>query len=182
MKDRVSEGRKKEQKPPSKELTSLQHELEHVAKTAESADNLMRSVARMLNERKLYYNWVGFYLISKTEPNWLELGPFVGAMTPHSRIAMNQGLCGAAASSGKTIVVADVGKDPRYLACSVETKSEIVAPIFARGKVVGELDIDSFIPAAFQHEDQELVEFSAALIGDFLERQNEGPRNPAVGN
>lgn len=98
------------------------------------------------------------------------LGLYVGAMTPHTRIAMNQGLCGAAASSGKTIVVHDVSKDSRYLACSVETKSEIVVPIFVQGKVVGELDIDSFLPAAFKSEDQQLVEYCATLIGRFLEK------------
>ena len=55
-------------------------------------------------------------------------------MTPHTRIPLNQGICGAAASSGKTIVVDDVKKDPRYLACSLETKSEIVVPIFVKGQ------------------------------------------------
>ena len=70
-------------------------------------------------------------------------------MTPHTRIPLNQGICGAAASSGQTVVVDDVSTDPRYLACSLETKSEIVVPIFVDGKVVGELDIDSHFPAAF---------------------------------
>ena len=56
-------------------------------------------------------------------------------------------------------MVDDVSKDPRYLACSIETKSEIVAPVFARGKVVGELDIDSHFPAAFKEKDRELVEY-----------------------
>ena len=76
-------------------------------------------------------------------------------MTPHTRIPLNQGICGAAASSGQTVVVDDVSKDPRYLACSLETKSEIVVPIFVHGKVVGELDIDSHFPAAFTSEHQE---------------------------
>src|SRR5439155_4048956 len=95
-------------------------------------------------------------------PDMLVLGPFVGSMTPHTRIALNQGICGAAASSGKTIVVDDVKSDPRYLACSAETKSEIVAPLFVRGKVAGELDIDSHFPAAFGLEDVQLVEHCAA--------------------
>ena len=83
-------------------------------------------------------------------------------MTPHTRIPLNQGICGAAASSGQTVVVDDVAKDPRYLACSLETKSEIVVPVFAQGKVVGELDIDSHFPAAFTREDQRI---RAALRG-----------------
>jgi GAF domain-containing protein len=104
------------------------------------------------------------------QPPMLVLGPFQGAMTPHTRIPLHEGICGAAASTGKTVVVDDVTKDPRYLACSLETKSEIVAPIFARGKVVGELDIDSHFPAAFTREDQEFVEHCAAVIGKKLEK------------
>jgi len=91
-------------------------------------------------------------------------------MTPHTRIPLNQGICGAAASSGTTVVVDDVSKDSRYLACSLETKSEIVAPVFVKGKVVGELDIDSHFPSAFGFEDRELVEFCAQIVGRHLER------------
>ena len=89
-------------------------------------------------------------------------------MTPHTRIPLHQGICGAAASNGKTVVVDDVSKDNRYLACSLETKSEIVAPIFVRGKVVGELDIDSHFLAAFKDEDRELVEYCAHLVGQCM--------------
>jgi GAF domain-containing protein len=93
-------------------------------------------------------------------------------MTPHTRIQLNQGICGAAASTGKTVVVDDVNADPRYLACSIETKSEIVAPVFVRGKVVGEIDIDSHFPAAFGSEDRKLVEHCAALVGRFLDKHS----------
>jgi GAF domain-containing protein len=99
----------------------------------------------------------------------LALGAVDGATTPHTRIPLNQGICGAAASSGKTIVVDDVSKDPRYLACSLETKSEIVVPVFVHGKIVGELDIDSHFPAAFTAEDKTLVQHCAALVGLKLE-------------
>ena len=90
-------------------------------------------------------------------------------MTPHTRIPLNQGICGAAASSGQTVVVDDVNKDPRYLACSLETKSEIVVPVFANGKVVGELDIDSHFPAAFTSEHRDFVQHCAMLVGKKLE-------------
>jgi L-methionine (R)-S-oxide reductase len=100
----------------------------------------------------------------------LVLGAFEGAMTPHTRIPLNQGICGAAASSGKTVVVDDVSKDTRYLACSLETKSEIVVPLFVHGEVVGELDIDSHFPAAFTPEHQSFVQHCAALVGAKLEK------------
>jgi GAF domain-containing protein len=99
----------------------------------------------------------------------LVLGAFAGAMTPHTRIPLNQSICGAAASSGLTVVVDDVNKDPRYLACSLETKSEIVVPVFVRGKVVGELDIDSHFAAAFTSEHQDLLQHCARLVGKKFE-------------
>jgi GAF domain-containing protein len=153
------------------ETQLLTKELDTLAATATSAPDLMASVVEHLHERMLKYNWVGFYMIEREsgEADTLALGPFVGAMTPHTRIPLNQGICGAAASSGRTVVVDDVKSDPRYLACSIETKSEIVVPIFVKGKVVGELDIDSHFPAAFGAEDRQLVEHCAKLVGDYLE-------------
>lgn len=123
-----------------------------------------------MHEKLTRYNWVGFYMLEKAgERNILVLGPFKGTMTPHTRIPLNQGICGAAASSGETIVVDDVNADPRYLACSLETKSEIVVPVFVRRKVVGELDIDSHFRAAFGPEDRTLCEHAATVLGRFLE-------------
>lgn len=131
----------------------------------------MDGITRLLHEHMLRYNWVGFYMLeSGATPPMLVLGKFQGAMTPHTRIPLNQGICGAAASGGKTVVVDDVSNDSRYLACSIETKSEIVVPIFVNGKVVGELDIDSHFPAAFGKEDRELVEHCAALVGRRMEK------------
>lgn len=115
------------------------------------------------------YNWVGFYLLDPTG-EFLNLGPFNGAPTPHIRIPLDQGICGAAAASGKTVVVDDVHADPRYLSCSLETQSEIVAPVFVNGIVAGELDIDSHTPAAFTLLDQALVEDCAAIVGSYLNR------------
>jgi len=130
----------------------------------------MQQMVKLLHERMLKYNWVGFYMLEAgAKPPMLALGPFDGAMTPHTRIPLNQGICGAAASSGRTVVVDDVSKDPRYLACSLETKSEIVVPVFVHGAVVGELDIDSHFPAAFTAEHQELVQYCAMLVGKKLE-------------
>jgi L-methionine (R)-S-oxide reductase len=148
----------------------LKIELAHLAARARSPHQLMSEMVKLLQERLLKYNWVGFYMLENSpgQPPMLVLGPFEGAMTPHTRIPLHQGICGAAASGGKTVVVDDVSKDIRYLACSLETKSEIVVPIFVRGVVVGELDIDSHFLAAFKEEDRELVEYCANLIGQCL--------------
>ncbi len=151
-------------------MDELRKELESLAHSAPAARDLMLAMVKLLHDRMLKYNWVGFYMLEAgAEPPMLVLGAFEGAMTPHTRIPLNEGICGAAASSGHTVVIDDVTKDPRYLACSLETKSEIVVPIFVRGKVVGELDIDSHFPAAFSSEHQELVQYCAALVGKKLE-------------
>lgn len=151
-------------------IAEVRNEANELADAAPTAADLMQRMVKLLHHRMLKYNWVGFYMLEPgAQPPMLVLGAFEGAMTPHTRIPLNQGICGAAVSSGQMIVVDDVSKDPRYLACSLETKSEIVVPIFARGGVAGELDIDSHFPAAFAREDQDLVQHCAALVGKKLE-------------
>jgi GAF domain-containing protein len=157
----------------STKSSDLIPQLDALAISASSADSLMKSVVELLHEKLTRYNWVGFYMLeNEGDHNILLLGPFKGTMTPHTRIPLNQGICGAAAASGKTIVVDDVSSDTRYLACSLETKSEIVVPIFAHGKVVGELDIDSHFHAAFGPDDRKLCEHAAALVGKFIEQRS----------
>jgi L-methionine (R)-S-oxide reductase len=156
--------------PVASKVDEVRNEIGELAHNARTAQELMQQMVKLLHERVLKYNWVGFYMLEPgAQPPMLVLGAFEGAMTPHTRIPLNQGICGAAASSGQTVVVDDVSKDPRYLACSLETKSEIVVPVFAHGKIVGELDIDSHFPAAFTPEHQELVQHCAMLVGKKLE-------------
>ena len=156
--------------PVADRVGEVRKDLSELAQAVPTATDLMQKMVKLLHDRMLKYNWVGFYMLEPgAQPPMLVLGAVEGAMTPHTRIPLNQGICGAAASSGQTVVVDDVSKDPRYLACSLETKSEIVVPVFVHGKVVGELDIDSHFPAAFTPEDQELVQHCAMLVGKKLE-------------
>jgi GAF domain-containing protein len=111
------------------------------------------------------YTWVGIYLLEGDE---LVLGPFAGKPSPHTRIPLGAGICGAAASERRTIVVDDVNADPRYLACSLETRSEIVVPIMEADRVLGEIDIDSDQPAAFGAADRNLLEAVAAALAPRL--------------
>lgn len=127
--------------------------------------SLLTGVVSLLHRERPHYHWVGVYLLEGRE---LVLGPYVGKPTVHTRIPLNQGICGAAASSGQTLIVDDVNADPRYLACSIETRSEIVVPIQLNGKVRGEIDIDSDQPAAFTPADRELLEAVAGLVADRL--------------
>jgi len=163
------------------EQQDLAKELNALADSAGDAEELMSIIVGRLQERLAYFNWVGFYMLEKSSEGGdpvLVLGPYVGAITPHTRIPLNQGICGAAASSGRTVIVDDVNSDPRYLACSLETKSEIVVPITVKGEVVGELDIDSHTPAAFQDDDRQLVEHCARLVGHYLEKAAYGQARP----
>src|SRR5579864_453776 len=151
-------------------IDEVRNDVIEMARTAATAQDLMQNMVKLLHERILKYNWVGFYMLEPgAKPPMLVLGAFEGATTPHVRIPLNQGICGAAASSGQTVVVDDVSKDSRYLACSLETKSEIVVPVFAHGKIVGELDIDSHFPAAFTPEHQKLVQYCAQIVGKKME-------------
>lgn len=111
------------------------------------------------------YTWVGIYLLEGEE---LVLGPFLGKPSPHARIPLGSGICGAAATERATIIVDDVNADPRYLACSIETRSEIVVPIMDSGRVLGEIDIDSDQPAAFGASDRQLLEGVAAVLAPAL--------------
>lgn len=108
-----------------------------------------------------YYNWVGFYFLQGDE---LVLGPYVGKPTEHVRIKVGKGVCGRAVAEKKTIVVDDVSRETNYLACSPETRSEIVVPIWVGGKIVGEIDIDSDDLAAFDEVDRSFLEEVAAVV------------------
>jgi GAF domain-containing protein len=136
---------------------------------APNADSAMQQVVRLLKDAMPAYNWVGIYVLDGEE---LVLGPFLGKPSPHTRIPLGRGICGAAATAKATIVVDDVNADPRYLACSIETKSEIVVPIMQDGEVLGEIDIDSDRPAAFGAADRALLEPIAALLAERLAESN----------
>jgi GAF domain-containing protein len=126
------------------------------------ADEVLRKTVEVLHDRFEHYSWVGIYLVEGEE---LVLGPWKGPeATEHVRIPIGQGICGAAAASGRTEVVDDVGTDERYLACFPSTKSEIVVPITYEGRIVGEIDIDSDRPGAFGAEDRVFLERVALLI------------------
>jgi L-methionine (R)-S-oxide reductase len=143
--------------------------IEEFAAAAADVASVQAFSVQLIAKRLPNYNWVGFYMLDPADSSMLDLGPFAGAPTPHTRIPVTEGICGAAVAQGETVVVDDVSSDPRYLSCSIETKSEIVVPIRVHGAIVGEIDIDSHTAAAFGGEDRAFVERCAALIGSYLE-------------
>jgi len=117
---------------------------------------ILKETVRFLKENFPYYTWVGIYLLEKEDE--LVLGPYLGKPSPHTRIKIDKGICGAAVREKETIIVPDVNQDPRYLACSRQTKSEIVVPIVRGDRVFGEIDIDSDRSDAFDQNDKEFLE------------------------
>jgi L-methionine (R)-S-oxide reductase len=158
-------------------MAALLSEINRAASGAPSLKSLQESVVKALSRDLAHYSWTGFYMLDSGDPDTLVLGPFVGDPTPHVRIPVTQGICGAAVASGGTVIVDDVNADPRYLSCSIKTKSEIVVPIYANGKVVGEIDIDSHDPAAFKGEDRLFLEEAARIVGRYIE---DHPADPAA--
>jgi L-methionine (R)-S-oxide reductase len=140
---------------------------------APDADAAMTAAVGILAREVPTYDWVGIYLLVGNE---LVLGPFVGAPSPHTRIPIGRGICGAAATEAMTIIVDDVNSDLRYLECSLETQSEIVVPIIHGGVVLGEIDIDSHERAAFGPTDRDLLEEVASQLGVRLAAREAGSR------
>jgi L-methionine (R)-S-oxide reductase len=138
-------------------------EIERIA-AEEPSDDVLRRVVDILHDRFDDHSWVGIYFVEGDE---LVLGPWRGPQaTEHVRIPVGQGICGAAAASGETEIVADVRVDDRYLSCFVSTRSEIVVPIVYDRLVVAEIDIDSDRPAAFGEDDRAFLERVAAAISE----------------
>jgi GAF domain-containing protein len=148
--------------------TDLLARIAELTQHEREAHRIMERVVHVLKDELPHYTWVGIYLVEGDE---LVLGPFLGKPSPHTRIPIGSGICGAAAREQQTIVVDDVNADARYLACSLETKSEIVVPIMGGNRVLGEIDIDSDQPAAFAPDDKKLLESVAALLAPALERR-----------
>jgi len=121
-------------------------------------DEKLYSICKLLKEKVDHYDWVGFYEVDPKAERELVLGPYVGDPTEHGRIKFGEGICGQAAEQEMSFVVQDVSRETNYLSCSPDVKSEILAPIFKAGKVVGEIDIDSHRVEPFTDADQTFLE------------------------
>ncbi len=118
-------------------------------------------VLQLLSENKSSWNWIGIYLLIG---DTLVLGPYIGKHTDHTRIPVGTGVCGSAVAADQNIMVEDVREVGNYLACSLETRSEIVVLIRHNGQVVGQFDIDSDEVGAFGAEDEQLLQTLGHLV------------------
>ncbi|SOB87449.1 GAF domain-containing protein [Sphingomonas guangdongensis] len=136
------------------------------ALTADEPD----AVANMANAAALIWqylpdlNWAGFYRMVNGE---LVLGPFQGKPAC-IRIALGKGVCGTAAATRETQLVADVHAFPGHIACDAASRSELVVPIVHAGTLIGVLDLDSPLPARFDHGDAAGCEALVRLLAPRL--------------
>jgi len=147
---------------------------EQYAALAEQARALLAgetdAIANAANLAALVYhtlpglNWVGFYFFDGKE---LVVGPFQG-LPACVRIALDKGVCGAAARSGKTQRIDDVHAFPGHIACDAASCSELVVPLFKDGQLFGVFDLDSPEPARFDADDQSGLETLACLYTESL--------------
>jgi L-methionine (R)-S-oxide reductase len=139
-----------------------------------SGQQALREVCRFLRGSFRHYRWVGVYL---REGDELRLDAWDGDQeTEHVRIPIARGVCGRAAREGRTVIVDDVRTDPEYLTCFLETRSEIVVPIFHAGQVVGEIDIDGNEVAVYDASDRQFLETVAARLSDAAASSGSPPR------
>ena len=129
------------------------------------SDALLRKAVRSIKSADDRYDWVGVYLVGEGEELWLH--NYVGEPTEHAKIPFGTGVCGRAVAQRRNFNVKDVSKEENYLACSPDTKSELVILIRAGDQIYGEIDIDSETLAAFTEED----EIALISIADKLAEQ-----------
>ena len=127
-----------------------------------SRDETLRFAVQILKQERNHYNWVGIYLL---DGDTLILHNYLGKPTEHTHIPVGTGVCGAAVAQGANQIVGDVTKVDNYLACSLETRAEIVVLIRKATEIVGQIDIDSDLENAFNYEDEMLLNRVADLLG-----------------
>ena len=148
-------------------MVELKKRLSIILKSPQDTNTKLLKICQVLDKEISYYNWTGFYF-KNGDKDELALGPYVGAVTDHVIIPFGKGICGQVAVSGETFVVPDVHAQDNYLSCSIDTKAEIVVPIFKNGENIGQIDIDSHTIDPFTKEDEELLNWLCEEVAKVL--------------
>ncbi|MCX7994091.1 MAG: GAF domain-containing protein [Fimbriimonadales bacterium] len=127
----------------------------------------LQKLMRYLHHRLPHYHWVGIYWLRGNE---LILGPYVGPPTEHVRIPVGRGVCGTAVAENMNQIIEDVRTLSNYLACNLETRSEIVVLIRhpSSGKILGQIDVDGTEVGAFDESDEAMLEVIAERIAKLV--------------
>ncbi len=136
---------------------------EAILESAQPLEARLQALMQYLHDTLPHYHWVGIYWLKGDE---LVLGPYVGPPTEHVRIPVGRGVCGTAVAEGANQIVRDVRTRTNYLACNLETLSEIVVLIRhpETGKILGQIDVDGTEVGAFDTTDEALLEVLAERI------------------
>lgn len=126
-----------------------------------SADPTATAI-HMIARTFAHFKWVGVYWL---RGEMLELGPYAGPPTEHTRIAVGQGVCGTAIAEGRNQIVPDVRAVKNYLACSTTTRSEIVVLMHRGDEIIGQIDADGDETGAFDTSDEALLTQVAERLG-----------------
>ena len=123
----------------------------------------LRQLAMSLLDELPTYNWSGIY---RLEGEMLVLDAYVGAATDHTHIPVGRGVCGTAVAENANQVIEDVREIANYLACSIQTRSEIVVLIRSGETILGQIDIDGHTVGAFDDTDESLLEAMAGILAN----------------
>lgn len=148
-------------------MQNLYTKINVILESSTPMDDRLQKVCQLLSDEITYFNWVGFYF-KNGDRNELKLGPYVGAETDHTIIPYGKGICGQVAESNETFLVPDVYAQDNYLACSIETKAEVVVPIIKDGVNIGQIDIDSHMIDPFTESDVEMLTYICEKIADII--------------
>ena len=135
--------------------------VEEVVNSPVSRDKALREAVGILKRECEHYDWVGIYLL---EADTLVLHNYIGKPTDHTHIPVGEGVCGTAVAERANQIIGDVTQLDNYLACSLETRSEIVVLIRRGDKIFGQIDIDSDRENAFDDEDESMLNRIADLL------------------
>ena len=129
------------------------------------SSDVLRDAVEHVAELSRRFNWVGIYVL---DGETLQLGPYLGAPTEHTSIKVGVGVCGTAVARDADMNVPDVSQTDNYLACSLDTKSELVVLIRnSAGRILGQIDIDSHTRDAFGPDEERAVKQVADEVGRF---------------
>lgn len=148
-------------------METLEKRIDIIFASSVSTQEKLQKICQLLHDEVAHYNWVGFYFRNGDKEE-LKLGPYVGAETDHTIIPFGKGICGQVAVSNQTFVVPDVSEQDNYLACSIDTKSEIVVPIFKNGENIGQIDIDSHVINPFTEKDEVLLNYVCEKVSEII--------------
>ena len=137
----------------------------------EDLTDILRTAVERLHEAHPRFDWTGIYELFPDDV--LRLGPFVGAPTDHVFIGVGRGVCGTAVAEKRNINIADVREVENYLACSAETRAELVVLIRSGDRIHGQIDVDSHQPGAFDERTVEEVQRVADLLAEAYDARNQ---------